>query len=73
MITHKVEETLAELSSTGSSAKRICLVSWNGNPAKLDLRVWRTVDGETKPGKGLTLTDEEAETLLTALTDYFGK
>lgn len=73
MITHKVEETLAELSSTGSSAKRICLVSWNGNPAKLDLRVWRTIDGETKPGKGLTLTDEEAETLLTALTDYFGK
>ena len=39
MITHEVEETLAELSSTGSSAKRICLVSWNGNPAKLDLRV----------------------------------
>ena len=73
MITHKVEETLAELSSTGSSAKRICLVSWNGNPAKLDLRVWSTIDGETKPGKGLTLTDEEAETLLTALTDYFGK
>ena len=73
MITHKVEETLAELSSTGSSAKRICLVSWNGNPAKLDLRVWRTVDGETKPGKGVTLTDEEAEALLTALTDYFGK
>ena len=72
MITHEVERTLAELSSTGSSAKRICLVSWNGNPAKLDLRVWRTVDGETKPGKGVTLTDEEAETLLAALTDYFG-
>ena len=69
MITHEVERTLAEL----SSAKRICLVSWNGNPAKLDLRVWRTVDGETKPGKGVTLTDEEAEALLTALTDYFGK
>ena len=39
---YEVEKTIAEISSTGSTAKRLTLTSWNGNPAKLDLRTWRT-------------------------------
>ena len=74
MITYQTETILAELSTTsGGSAKRLTLTSWNNNPAKLDLRVWRTVDGEEQPGRGVTMTTEEASILLTALTDYFGK
>lgn len=68
MITHTIERTLAEI-TTGKNAKRLCLISWNGNPAKLDLRIW--IDGEN-PGRGLTLTDEEAKILFDALAQYFG-
>lgn len=68
-ITYNTEQTLAILSSTGTSEKRLTLTSWNGNPAKLDLRIWRT--DEEKPAKGVTLTDEEARTLYDALSRYF--
>lgn len=36
---YEVKKTIAEISSTGSTAKRLTLTSWNGNPAKLDLRI----------------------------------
>ena len=42
-------------------------VSYNGSPAKYDLRSWRRTDGEEKLLKGLTLTDEEARALKEAL------
>ena len=58
MIEYRTERILTELSSTGSSAKRLTVTSWNGNPAKLDLRIWRT-------------DDAEAQTLLDALNGYF--
>ena len=70
MITYQTERTLAEISSTGSSAKRLTVTSWNGNPAKLDLRIWRTDEEPPKPGKGITLTDAEAKTLADALNSY---
>lgn len=71
MITHENKRTLAELSSTGSSVKTLCLISWNGNPAKLDLRIWLTDKDPIQPGRGITLTDAEARTLLDALQEYF--
>lgn len=64
------ERVLAELSTTATSAKRLTLTGWNGKPAKLDLRVWRTDENELKAGKGITLTDAEARTLANALEDY---
>ena len=45
--------------------KEVNLVRWNGRPAKLDIRSWQT-DHE-KCGKGITLTNEEAEELLKLL------
>ena len=71
MFTFTIQETIAELSSTTTTAKRLTVTSWNGDPAKLDLRTWRYDSGEVKPGRGVTLTDDEAMTLLNALEDYF--
>lgn len=70
-MTFEIEKQIAEISSTNSSAKWLTLTAWNGRPAKLDLRLWRTEDDEPKPGKGITLTDEEAQILLHALQAYF--
>lgn len=42
-------------------------VSWGGRPAKYDLRSW--APDHQKMGKGITLTDEELESLKTALNE----
>ena len=47
--------------------KELNLVSWNDNPAKLDIREWSPE--HDCMGKGLTFTKKEAETLYTLLTD----
>lgn len=71
MILWNTEKTLADISSSGSTAKRLTITSWNGRPAKLDLRTWRTDEnGQQQPGKGLTLTDTEAATLAQAIVAY---
>ncbi|MHC5269348.1 YdbC family protein [Enterococcus sp. LJL98] len=41
--------------------KELNLVSWNGNPAKFDLRDWGPE--HEKMGKGVTLSNEEFEAL----------
>jgi hypothetical protein len=46
--------------------KELNLVSWNGRSPKLDLRDW--APGHEKMGKGVTLTKDEAEKLVTLLT-----
>ena len=71
MVKYEIEQELAEISSTNTTATRLALVKWGDNPAKLDLRVWRTDTGN--PNKGITLTNEEAQTLLDALADYLGQ
>lgn len=70
MITYKIERELAELSTGKNSAKRLAIVSWNGNTPKLDIRNWLTDAAEPTPRKGITLTKSEAQTLVTALNDY---
>lgn len=70
MIEYRIIKQLAEISSTGSSAKRLTVTSWNRSPAKLDLRVWLTDEEPAKPGKGMTLTEEEAIALADALNAY---
>jgi len=46
--------------------KEVNLVSWNGRPAKLDIRAWQK--NRQKCGKGITLTKPEAEELVKLLT-----
>lgn len=48
-------------------AKELNLVSWNGGPAKYDIREWDP-DHE-KMGRGMTLTEDEARKLVDLLDD----
>ena len=50
----------------GGWKKELTLVSWNGRAHKFDIRDW--APGHEKMGKGITLTREEAETLVGLLT-----
>ncbi len=63
-------EIQKELATLDGGQKRLCLVSWNSRPPKLDLRAWHEKDGKQQPGKGLTLTDAEAADLVEALQEY---
>lgn len=72
-ITHTIQQKLAVLSAQGETQKLLTVTAWNGNAGKLDLRAWRTEGGELRPNKGITLTDDEAQTLLEALQAYFSK
>jgi hypothetical protein len=45
--------------------KEVNLVSWNGRPAKLDIRNWQ--NDHEKCGKGITVSREEAEQLIKLL------
>lgn len=64
---YEIVEPIAVLSQSGDTTKELNRVSYNGQPAKYDLRSWRRTDGEEKLLKGLTLTDEEARALKEAL------
>jgi hypothetical protein len=46
--------------------KEINLVSWNGRTPKLDIRDW--APGHEKMGKGITLTQDEAKSLIELLS-----
>ena len=50
---------------TKSWNKEVNLVSWNGRPAKLDIRSWQR--NHEKCGKGIALTKAEAEELVKLL------
>ena len=60
MITYHVERHIGIISENPNSGwtTELNLISWNGKPAKLDLRSWSP--DHTKMGKGLTLTRSEA-------------
>lgn len=63
-------EIQKDIAPIGDKGKALKIVKWGERPAKLDLRQWRQDGDEMKPGKGLTLTREEAAELQTALTEY---
>ena len=57
-------ERIAVLSETaGGTTLELNKVAFGNNPPKLDLRKWY----QGKPQKGVTLTEEEANCLLSAL------
>lgn len=64
---YEIVERIAVLSQSGDTTKELNRVSYNGSPAKYDLRSWRRADGEEKLLKGLTLTEDEATALKAAL------
>lgn len=63
-------EVLQDVATIGTTGKALKVVAWGGRAAKLDLRQWRKDGDELKPGKGITLTKEEAQALHKALGDF---
>lgn len=66
----EIKKTIAEISRKGNTAKRLTLTSWNGSPAKLDLRTWITDEEPAAPGKGITFTEIEGKTLADAINAH---
>ena len=64
---YEITERVAVLSQSGDTSKELNLVSYNGSPAKYDLRSWKRENGTEKLLKGLTLSLQEAKALKEAL------
>jgi len=61
-IQYDVIEELGVLSENAKGwRKELNLISWNGAAPKYDIRDW--APGREKMGKGVTLTEEEAQKL----------
>lgn len=61
-IEYEIMEEIGVLSENARGwRKELNKVSWNGRPPKYDIRDWS--EDHEKMGKGITLTDEEAEAL----------
>ena len=57
---YTIEKHFGTVSVAGSLPLELNLVSFNGAPARYDLRKWRDkADGERTMQKGITLTREE--------------
>lgn len=67
-IKYEITEKIAVLSEKGTWTKELNKVSWNERAAKYDIRDWNHEEG--KIGKGITLSDEEAEVLKEALNKF---
>lgn len=65
---YEVKNTIGKL---GDNSKReVRVVSWNKKEPKIDIREWYEMNGEERAGKGISLTNEEARTLIDLLTEY---
>ena len=49
--------------------KEVNLVSWNGRPAKIDIRDWNST--HDRMSKGITLTEEQALTMVRLLANRY--
>lgn len=57
------------IEESGNSSVNLRKVSWNGRPAKLDLRKWSYADGQERALKGVTMSDEGADELTGVLVE----
>lgn len=74
MVTFEIQEHIGVLDLVGrgepSWTKELNIVSWNGGPAKYDIRDW-SPDHE-RMSRGITLTEQQTRTLAEILADKFG-
>lgn len=70
---YEVKQALGNLNENGTV--RLNVASWNGREAKIDIRnFWKDKEtGEMKPGKGISLTNDEAKALVDLLTEYMNE
>lgn len=62
---YEIAEPIAVLGRANDRTIEVNMVSWNGRPAKVDIRRWS--EDHTFMGKGIALTEEEAKALYEAL------
>lgn len=62
---YEIVEPIAVLGRANDRTIEVNMVSWNGRPAKVDIRRWS--EDHTFMGKGIALTEEEAKALYMAL------
>lgn len=67
-----IKKNIATLSDKDDITKEFNLIQYKDlkNPI-LDIRKWDNTNNDKKMLKGITLTDEEARKLKTALNDYY--
>lgn len=64
--TYEIVEEIGVISESPKGWKKeVNRISWNGGAPKLDIRDW--APEHEKMGKGITLTDDEAQELLSIL------
>lgn len=69
MFEYEIIKSLGVLSENANGwIKEVNIVSWNGKPAKVDIRDWSP--DHHKMSKGITITDAEAERLYMALHNH---
>lgn len=67
-ITFKIKKKIAVLSTAASGwSRELNLVSWNGAEPKYDIRDWNPE--HDKMGKGVTLTEEELNAIITVFSE----
>jgi len=64
-IEYKIIDRVAVLSTKNTWTLELNIVKWGDNAPKFDIRTWN--EDHTKCGKGITLTDEEAQALVAAM------
>lgn len=69
-VTYNIIERIAVLADGNNGwRKEVNLVSWNGGPAKIDIRDW-SPDHE-RMTRGITLPEDAAEKLAVALAERY--
>ncbi len=71
MYDFEIKQVLAKISSTEHTEKLLTVTAWNGGREKMDLRTWRDTEDGRQPGRGVTLTEQEAAALFFALAEHF--
>lgn len=62
------------IEESGNSSLNLRKVGWNGRDPKLDLRKWSYQDGQERPMKGVTMSEEGADELTGVLVENgYGK
>ena len=62
-VSFEVKEEIGVVARRSKQEIRLDYGSWNGKPAKYEIRIWREKNGEMAPTKGIGLTGEELQEL----------
>lgn len=68
-IKFEIKKHYGTVKQNGAYSTEVNLVSWNGQPNKLDIRQWKTTEQGKQPLKGMTLDRTQTQALYDALTE----